>query len=40
MFADQICSLDWRHRNVRFIQKASRDIFEEVESKLKTLLFS
>ena len=39
ILSDHVRSLDWSTRNVRFIQKASRHVFTEVEEKLSTLLF-
>jgi len=39
ILSDHVRSLDWSRRNIRFIQKASRDVFNEVEEKLSTLLF-
>lgn len=39
ILSDHVRSLDWSTRNVRFIQKASIGVFNEVEEKLSTLLF-
>ena len=39
ILSDHVRSLDWSTRNIRFIQKASLDVFNEVEEKLSTLLF-
>lgn len=39
VLVDQIRSMDWRSRNVKFIQKASADLIAEVSQKIKILLF-
>lgn len=39
VLADQVRSMDWRNRRLKFIQKAPQHIFEEVERKIKMLLF-
>ncbi len=39
VLADQIRNFDWKGRNTRFIQKASRAVLEAVEEKVRTLLF-
>ncbi len=39
VLSDQMRNLDWRSRKVRFIQKASKEVFEEVKENIETLLF-
>ena len=38
VFADQVKSLDWRVREVKFIEKMPVQITEEVINKISTLL--
>jgi mRNA interferase MazF len=38
VLADQVRSLDWRNRNVKFIQKVRRSVYEEVAGKLSILI--
>jgi mRNA interferase MazF len=39
VLADQIKTLDWKARKVRFVEKAPQDLIEEVQAKLETLIF-
>lgn len=39
VIADQVKSLDWKVRNIAFIEKAGLQELEEVQEKLKLLLF-
>ncbi len=39
VLADQIKTLDWKARKVRFVEKAPQDVIEEVQAKLETLIF-
>ena len=38
VLSDQVKSLDWRARNIEFIEKIESDIFAEVKSKLMLLM--
>lgn len=38
VLSDQMRSLDWRSRKVRFIQRAPVEIFEELKENIETLL--
>ncbi|MDQ3193695.1 MAG: type II toxin-antitoxin system PemK/MazF family toxin [Bacteroidota bacterium] len=38
ILADQLKSLDWKIRNVKFICKLSEEVFEEVKIKYNTLV--
>ena len=38
ILSDQIKSLDWKSRNIEFIEKANGEILEEVLIKFKTLI--
>lgn len=40
VLTDQIRSMDWKSRKLKFIQKASQNLSEEVERKIKMLLFT
>ena len=39
ILSDQVRSLDWQKRNVRFIQKAPHEIFDEIKENIEILLF-
>jgi mRNA interferase MazF len=39
VLSDQMRNLDWKSRKVRFIQKISSEVVEEVSENIKTLLF-
>lgn len=39
ILADQIRSMDWKNRKIKFIQTASSDVVSDVESTIKLLLF-
>jgi mRNA-degrading endonuclease toxin of MazEF toxin-antitoxin module len=39
VLADQIKTLDWKARKVKFIESVSQDLIEEVQAKLETLIF-
>jgi mRNA interferase MazF len=39
VLADQVKSLDWKIRKVRFIESVSLDLMEDVQAKLETLVF-
>ncbi|MBD2449626.1 type II toxin-antitoxin system PemK/MazF family toxin [Nostoc sp. FACHB-152] len=39
ILSDQIKTLDWRARKVRFVEKISQDLLEEVQARLETLIF-
>jgi mRNA interferase MazF len=39
VLADQIKTLDWKARKVRFVEKAPSYLIEEVQAKLETLIF-
>lgn len=39
ILSDHVRSIDWNKRSVRFIQKVSPAVFNEVEEKLSVLLF-
>jgi mRNA interferase MazF len=39
VLTDQIKTLDWKARKVRFVEKAPQDLIEEVQAKLETLIF-
>jgi mRNA interferase MazF len=39
VLADQIKTLDWRARKVKFVESAAQDLIEEVQAKLETLIF-
>ena len=39
ILTDQIRTLDWKCRKVRFIEKTSSDVMGEVEAKIQALLF-
>lgn len=38
VLADQIKTLDWRARKVKFVETVARDLIEEVQAKLETLI--
>ena len=38
VLADQIKSLDWKARKVKFVESVSQDLIEEVQAKLETLI--
>lgn len=38
ILADHVRSVDWKERKVRFIQKLSRNHYEEVEDKIRAVL--
>jgi mRNA interferase MazF len=38
VLVDQIRTLDWKSRNVRFIERVSRGVMEEVEAKVRVLI--
>ncbi|NBD74306.1 endoribonuclease MazF [Patescibacteria group bacterium] len=38
VLVDQVRSLDWRERNVRYAGKATDDVLDEVTGKLTTLI--
>lgn len=38
ILADQIKSLDWKARGVRFVESVSQDIIDEVQAKIEPLL--
>ena len=40
VLADQIRSMDWKSRKVKFIQTASSELVTEVERNIKMLLFT
>jgi len=39
VLADQIKTLDWRARKVKFVESIAQDLLEEVQAKLETLVF-
>lgn len=39
VLADQIKTLDWKARKVKFVETVSTDLIEEVQAKLETLIF-
>lgn len=39
VLSDQMRNLDWKSRKVRFIEKASREVYEEIRENIETLLF-
>ncbi|QQR64627.1 endoribonuclease MazF [Candidatus Kaiserbacteria bacterium] len=39
VLSDQMRNLDWKSRKVRFIQKVSTEVIEEVSENIKILLF-
>lgn len=39
VLADQIKTLDWRARKVKFVESVPQDLIEEVQAKLETLVF-
>jgi mRNA interferase MazF len=39
VLVDQIKSLDWKVRQVRFVETAPKDVVEEVQAKIETLLW-
>ncbi|MEA5616753.1 type II toxin-antitoxin system PemK/MazF family toxin [Cronbergia sp. UHCC 0137] len=38
ILADQIKTLDWRARKVKFVESVAQDLIEEVQAKLETLI--
>lgn len=38
VLADQIKTLDWRPRKVKFVESVTQDLIEEVQAKLETLI--
>lgn len=40
VLTDQLRSMDWRKRKIKFIQKTSQGLSEEIEQNIKMLLFS
>ncbi|WP_414541795.1 type II toxin-antitoxin system PemK/MazF family toxin [Nostoc sp. CCY0012] len=38
VLADQIKTLDWRARNVKFVESVLQDLIEEVQARLETLI--
>ncbi len=38
VLADQIKTLDWRARKVKFVESVPQDLIEEVQAKLETLI--
>ncbi|MEH2335460.1 type II toxin-antitoxin system PemK/MazF family toxin [Nostoc sp.] len=38
VLADQIKTLDWRARKVKFVESIAQDLLEEVQAKLETLV--
>jgi mRNA interferase MazF len=40
ILADQIKCLDWKARNIQFIESAPEGVIEEVQAKIEPLLFS
>ncbi len=38
VLADQIKTLDWRARKVKFVETVTQDLIEEVQAKLETLI--
>ncbi|MFK0734737.1 MAG: type II toxin-antitoxin system PemK/MazF family toxin [Gloeotrichia echinulata GP01] len=38
VLADQIKTLDWMARKVKFVEKAPEDLIEEVQAKLEPLI--
>lgn len=39
VLADQIKTLDWRARKVKFVETVTEELIEEVQAKLETLIF-
>lgn len=39
VLTDQIKTLDWKARKIKFIESVSQDLIEEVQAKLETLIF-
>jgi mRNA interferase MazF len=39
VLSDQVRSVDWKERNAKYIQKVDQLVIEEVEEKLRTLIF-
>lgn len=39
ILADQIKCLDWKARNVKFIESVPEDVIEEVQAKIEPLIF-
>ncbi|WGV24527.1 type II toxin-antitoxin system PemK/MazF family toxin [Halotia branconii] len=39
VLADQIKTLDWKARKVKFVETVAADLIEEVQAKLETLIF-
>ncbi|MEH1832361.1 MAG: type II toxin-antitoxin system PemK/MazF family toxin [Nostoc sp.] len=39
VLTDQIKTLDWKARKIKFIKSVSQDLIEEVQAKLETLIF-
>lgn len=40
VLSDQMRNLDWKSRKVRFIQRVSSEVFEEVIGNIETLIFA
>jgi len=38
VLADQIKTLDWKARKVKFVESVTEDLIEEVQAKLETLI--
>ena len=38
ILADQIKSLDWKARDVRFVESVSQDVIDDVQTKIEPLL--
>ena len=38
ILSDQLKSLDWRARDIKFIEKVSEELISEVQAKIKTLI--
>ncbi|MEH2060000.1 MAG: type II toxin-antitoxin system PemK/MazF family toxin [Nostoc sp.] len=38
VLADQVKTLDWKARKVKFVESVSQDLIEEVQAKLETLI--
>ncbi|BAU12438.1 transcriptional modulator of MazE/toxin, MazF [Leptolyngbya sp. NIES-3755] len=39
ILTDQIKSIDWRGRNVQFVESVAEEIIEEIQAKIRALLF-
>lgn len=38
ILADQVKSIDWQERNIRYIDKVSKEVLIEVKQKIKKLI--